>query len=219
MNYSIEQFLDLVAQIVPNRYLQSLLIIVVFAVLAKIVDMIMTRFLDRLLKKTKFTLDEQILEIFDRPIFVTIMLFGLALAADRLKLSQSVNFVTLGGLKTVAIFLWAMALARFLKLIIALVSRNDMPFNLNQLVQQVIELTQPKWRDQALAAGVTIRISTDLQEAPYISGNEVQLREVLTNLLFNAVKPAFNFPPGKDDEGDGCREKNEQNQKDEENGQ
>jgi len=28
---------------------------------------------------------------------------------------------------------------------------------------------------------------TDLQEVPHINGNEAQLREVLTNLLFNAV--------------------------------
>lgn len=152
MNYSIEQFLDLVAQIVPNRYLQSLLIIVVFALLAKIVDMIMTRFLERLLKKTKFTLDEQILEIFDRPIFVTIMLFGLALATDRLKLSQSVNFVTLSGLKTVAIFLWAMALARFLNLIIALVSRNDMRFTLIQ------ERTRPLFNNLCMTLVVALAL-------------------------------------------------------------
>jgi small-conductance mechanosensitive channel len=132
LNDSIKQLLDLIAKISPNIYLQSLVIILVFAALAKIADIIMNRLLKRLLKKTRFTLDEQILQIFDRPIFVSIMLFGLALAADQLTLPQTVYFVTLSGLKTVAIFLWGMALARFLKLIIAEVSRDDRRFILIQ---------------------------------------------------------------------------------------
>lgn len=132
MNDSIKQLLDLIAKISPNIYLQALVIILVFAALAKIADIIMNRLLKRLLNKTRFTLDEQILQIFDRPIFVSILLFGLTLAADRLTLPQAVYFVTLSGLKTVAIFLWGMALARFLKLIIAEVSRDDRRFILIQ---------------------------------------------------------------------------------------
>jgi MscS family membrane protein len=130
MDHSLEQLLNLAAQIVPNRYLQALLIIVAFAVAAKIADIIMSRVLERLFRKTNLTLDEQILEIFHRPIFVSIMLFGLALAADRLNLSQKISFVTLSGLKTVAIFLWTTALARFLKLMIAVVSRDSRRFHL-----------------------------------------------------------------------------------------
>ena len=84
MDLSQDQLLEMIAQIAPNRYLQAVLIVVVFAVLAKIADMIMTRILKRLLKKTKFTLDDQLLDIFHKPIFVSIMLFGLALATGRL---------------------------------------------------------------------------------------------------------------------------------------
>jgi MscS family membrane protein len=132
LNESIKQLLDLIAKISPNIYLQALVIILVFAALAKIADIIMNRVLERLLKKTPFTLDEQILQIFDRPIFVSILLFGLTLAADRLRLPQTVYFVTLSSLKTVTIFMWATALARFLKLIIAQVSRDGRRFVLIQ---------------------------------------------------------------------------------------
>ena len=132
MNFNLEHLLDLIAQFAPNKYLQALLITVVFAVLAKIADIIMTSLLGRLLKKTRITLDEKILAIFDKPIFVSILLFGLVLAADRLNLPPAASFVTLSGLKTVAIFLWAMAFARFLKLITAQVSRDDMRFILIQ---------------------------------------------------------------------------------------
>ena len=61
------------------------------------------------------------------------------------------------------------------------------PFDLNQLVEQAINFTQPKWKDQALAGGLTIRVKTELQKLPAPSGNESEIREVLTNLIFNAV--------------------------------
>ena len=62
-----------------------------------------------------------------------------------------------------------------------------MPINLNQLVKQVIELTKPKWKEQAQASGITINVEADLQKIPYIMGSEVELREVVTNVIFNAV--------------------------------
>ncbi len=55
------------------------------------------------------------------------------------------------------------------------------------LIEQVLGLTQLKWKDQALAAGGTVRIVTEIGEVPAIAGNEHELREVLTNLIFNAV--------------------------------
>ena len=61
------------------------------------------------------------------------------------------------------------------------------PVSMSDLMQQVISLTQPKWKDQALAAGVTIKIETELQDVPPVSGNGAELREMLTNLVFNAV--------------------------------
>lgn len=61
------------------------------------------------------------------------------------------------------------------------------PINLNQLIQQSIQLTQPKWKNQSLANSVTVNIITDIQQIPQISGNEAELREVITNLVFNSV--------------------------------
>ncbi len=63
-----------------------------------------------------------------------------------------------------------------------------LPVNLAQLAGQIVDLTQPKWKDQALARGATIecraRVETGL---PPVLGNESDLREALTNLVFNAV--------------------------------
>ena len=58
---------------------------------------------------------------------------------------------------------------------------NDLftPVSLNDLIQQVISLTQPRWKDQAQASGVYITIKTELQNIPTIAGNEAELREML----------------------------------------
>jgi PAS domain S-box-containing protein len=59
--------------------------------------------------------------------------------------------------------------------------------DLKRLVRQTISLTQPKWKTQAQASGAEIRISEMLGDVPPIAGDESALREVFTNLIFNAV--------------------------------
>jgi MscS family membrane protein len=132
MTFNLDYLLENIARIAPNPYVQAILIIVLFAVLAKIVDMFITRFVRRLMTKTLFTFDDQVLDIFHKPIFVSIMLFGLVLATDRLGFSTNVYFVTVSGLKTIAIIIWAMAIARFMKLIVKAVSQDHSRFALIQ---------------------------------------------------------------------------------------
>ena len=62
-----------------------------------------------------------------------------------------------------------------------------LPLQLNALVKDTIELTAPRWRQQMQAAGVTIAIQTDFSEVPMIHGNEAELSDALTSLIFNAV--------------------------------
>ncbi len=61
------------------------------------------------------------------------------------------------------------------------------PVDLPKLVRQTIELTQPRWQDQAQSAGVNIEIKTELLPVTPVPGDEFAIREMLTNLVFNAV--------------------------------
>ena len=61
------------------------------------------------------------------------------------------------------------------------------PVVLNDVVLQAISLTQPRWKDQALAAGVNIDIRTEMGDVPTVPGNEAELRELLVDLIFNAI--------------------------------
>ena len=61
------------------------------------------------------------------------------------------------------------------------------PIVVGDLIEQVVSFTQPRWKDEARAAGVHIDIRLDLGQVPTVAGNENELREVLVNLIFNAV--------------------------------
>lgn len=60
--------------------------------------------------------------------------------------------------------------------------------DLNTAAQQVIELTRARWRDQPQARGVVIELRTELSVRPVcVVGAEHEIRDALTNLIFNAV--------------------------------
>lgn len=59
--------------------------------------------------------------------------------------------------------------------------------DLAKIVQQAVSLTEPKWRSQTQAKGLTIEVTMEIKAAPFVAGEESALREVLTNLIFNAV--------------------------------
>jgi len=61
------------------------------------------------------------------------------------------------------------------------------PVDVNKVIEQVVKLTQPKWRTLAQNLGKNIDVATELEKSPPILGNETDLREVITNLIFNAV--------------------------------
>jgi signal transduction histidine kinase/ActR/RegA family two-component response regulator len=63
-----------------------------------------------------------------------------------------------------------------------------LPVRLNDLVQQVMDLTKARWSDMAMQRGVVIDVRTELPvDLPAIMGVESELREALINLVFNAV--------------------------------
>jgi len=59
--------------------------------------------------------------------------------------------------------------------------------DVNLAIQQAIALTAPRWREKCHAEGITIRVDTELKPLPSFWGHPPEFREVLTNLIFNAV--------------------------------
>jgi signal transduction histidine kinase/CheY-like chemotaxis protein len=60
--------------------------------------------------------------------------------------------------------------------------------DLNTLIPQVLALTEARWRDMPQQRGVVIHVRTDLLAGlPPLLGVASEIREALTNLIFNAV--------------------------------
>lgn len=62
------------------------------------------------------------------------------------------------------------------------------PVDLNALVRQTVDLTRARWADMPQQRGVTISVRQELDAGlPPVMGYDSELREALTNLIFNAV--------------------------------
>ncbi len=61
------------------------------------------------------------------------------------------------------------------------------PVDLAPVVQETLEITRPRWRDEPQRKGIVIHVESDLDGMPAIMGYAPEIREALTNLIFNAV--------------------------------
>ncbi|MFN2475370.1 MAG: sensor histidine kinase [Chthoniobacterales bacterium] len=59
--------------------------------------------------------------------------------------------------------------------------------DLQEVVRLAVLMTQPKWKDPNRARGTDITIDVELDYLPSMQGNPAELREMMTNLIFNAV--------------------------------
>lgn len=51
-----------------------------------------------------------------------------------------------------------------------------------------IDMTRPRWKDEAESKGIAISVQTDLAKTPAVYANETELRNVLMHLIFNAIE-------------------------------
>jgi GAF domain-containing protein/CheY-like chemotaxis protein len=61
------------------------------------------------------------------------------------------------------------------------------PTGLSQLVEDSLEMTKAYWGDKASLSGIKIEIKKELQAMGKVLGDATEIREVLTNLILNAV--------------------------------
>jgi signal transduction histidine kinase/ActR/RegA family two-component response regulator len=71
-----------------------------------------------------------------------------------------------------------------------------LPVDMNAIVQQVVDLTRARWSDMAQQRGIAIETRTELApDLPSVMGADNEIREALTNLIFNAVDAMPNGGP------------------------
>jgi small-conductance mechanosensitive channel len=97
----------------PNEYLQAGFIVLVFIIIGKIGELIICRIAVKLAVRTKTDIDDKIIQILHRPLFITFILVGLALATLKLELQPTTSFVTIAALKTLGIWIWLKFIIQF----------------------------------------------------------------------------------------------------------
>ena len=131
MDKAVEEIRRLAELIGPNAYLQALAIAVVFIMIGKIADWILSRAIGKIASRSRTDVDDRIISLSHQPIFMSFVLIGLGLATQRLELADPPTFITLGILKTFAVVIWYNMLRQLTDVLVQTARRNRS----NKLVQ------------------------------------------------------------------------------------
>jgi len=121
---AIEQVQSWAQFLGPNIYLQAVAIAVIFILVGKLADLLISRIIARIVSRSASQLDDNLVALLHRPVFITFILIGLAMATRRLGLPESPEYATLGILRTIAIFVWYGFLRGLVQLLLSAFQRR-----------------------------------------------------------------------------------------------
>lgn len=128
----------------PNVYLQALAIIVAFLIAGKIADILIFRTVAQIASRSKTQIDDELIAQIHRPVFMSFVLAGLGLATLRIGMAATVEFITLGILKSIAIVIWYGFILRVTTLFLSAMARSGskgiMQPNIVSLTETVIKI-------------------------------------------------------------------------------
>lgn len=61
------------------------------------------------------------------------------------------------------------------------------PVQINDILDEVIDLTRLRWQDESQERGLTIALEKQFGSVPLVTGNASELKDVFVNVIFNAV--------------------------------
>jgi PAS domain S-box-containing protein len=61
------------------------------------------------------------------------------------------------------------------------------PVEMNSVIREAVAITRPRWEERIAERGVQLDLRLELNAIPVISGRPAELREVMTNLILNAI--------------------------------
>lgn len=120
----------------PYPLLRALQVVLLFLLLAGLLDRLIAGFVRRVTARTRTNLDDEILSILHRPLFATVTLVGLNVAAYQLDLSSRFLLAIRAILQTLLIAIWAFFGLRFIGLVLAAMGRQENRF---EMVQKTTE--------------------------------------------------------------------------------
>ena len=114
---------------------------------------------------------------------------AIILGTTELMLTRTQNAATREGLEVIEEAAWrgAETVRRLQGFTAARGKEEFLAVDLNAAILDAVGITRPRWKDEAEAQSLRLEVVTDLGEVPRVLGNPVELREMVVNLLFNAL--------------------------------
>ena len=101
-----------------SPYINAILSIIAFVVIAKAADLFVGKVLSKFTEFTKSDIDDRIIDVIHKPIYLTIILIGIVLTIAYLKPSPKVVFYTDGVIYSVMAVIWIVAAIRISNIVI-----------------------------------------------------------------------------------------------------
>ncbi len=120
----MQEYIDsLISLVGDDLRLQAAALVLASVVLAKIADLVISRVLSRWAKRSKTDVDDRLVALIHRPIFLSVLFFGLWLATARLGLPPVVELLAFRLIKSLALLIWLVFLMRTASLIVEVMGR------------------------------------------------------------------------------------------------
>lgn len=97
---------------IEQPFVMATLIVMASVIVAYVIEMVISRTLLVMARKTATELDDHVIEAVRRPIFLSVIFVGLGMATNAMGVGPDGHFAIMAGLKTVAVFVWMLAFIR-----------------------------------------------------------------------------------------------------------
>ena len=120
----MEQFSSYYNLVLESPALKALALAIISIAVAKFVDIIFTLIFKKVVKKTKTSLDDRILQLLHKPIFYSILFVGFSLAVKTANIPEYFDFALVGIFKTITILIWIFVISKILVMSMEWASRQ-----------------------------------------------------------------------------------------------
>ena len=105
-----QEISSLLYSILNTPSYKAILFIISSIVIAKLSDIIFTSILKKMASKTESSIDDHIIDIIHKPIYYSILFAGFGFSVSLIELSESMQFIFTGFLKTLIVIIWGTAI-------------------------------------------------------------------------------------------------------------
>lgn len=116
----------------PYPWLLTLLLVVAAYLVGKLLKMLISRSLERLVSKTSSDADDRLVEYLTKPLVLTVVVIALLMAVSLYHLPPGLRNATIAILATIVLFSWLRASLRTARVLLELLAKNSHRFEIIQ---------------------------------------------------------------------------------------